>query len=263
MSTPSVTETPAPRILVCGHSHCGALHLGRNVLLRRNRKIDYDFIGLAPGGHLPQAQDYWARIVERAPGAHVVLVWNGNEHNARFMLEPKPPIRIAVDDGSDPDPGDTGVYVPAEAVRELFRDTMEDMSARIGSILRAGPASLICTDPPPPMPDGEALRSRILQEQHFVDAAARRGVDAATIPITAFGVRHALRGIIGDLRRETCAALGVTLVPAPAAAQDQAGALLPEYWTEDATHANAAYGELLWKSVLALADPGMTGTQTP
>jgi hypothetical protein len=246
----AATSRPGTRIVVCGHSHCSCLHFSVDRALAEAKDIEYLFQGLAPPEATPEGEAYWSGVVALAAASRVVLSWNGNEHNSQFLLEATPPFRVAHE--TFPDMNMTGDirFVPVEAVRALYGPGIDDMSRRIAAIQAAGPESLFCLEPPPPLPDGEALRSRILREQLFMDVAARRGLDLATMPLTRFEVRASLRAVICDLRREACARLGATLVPAPAASMDEQGALLEQYWSQDATHANAAYGELVWKSLL-------------
>ncbi len=246
----AVTGRPSTRILVCGHSHCSSLHFSRECALAGAKDIEYFFPGLAPPETTSEGDAYWSGIVDLAPASRVVLSWNGNEHNALFLLEATPPFRIAHEAVPDMDPSDDVQFVPVEAVRALYGPGIEDMSCRIAAIQAAGPESLLCLEPPPPLPDGEALRSRVLREKLFADVAARQGLDLAKMPLTRFKVRASLRAVICDLRREACARLGATLVPAPAASMDEHGALLEHYWSQDATHANTAYGELVWESLM-------------
>jgi hypothetical protein len=58
-------------------------------------------------------------------------------------------------------------------------------------------------------------------------------------------LRYKLWRAQSSLLRAFCAELGIVFVPAPIGAQDAEGLLSEPYWGDDATHANAAYGELV------------------
>jgi hypothetical protein len=55
-----------------------------------------------------------------------------------------------------------------------------------------------------------------------------------------------------DVLRRLTEEWDVQLLPPPAQALDAQGYLAPAYYADDATHANAAYGELLIEQVTGL-----------
>ncbi len=62
-------------------------------------------------------------------------------------------------------------------------------------------------------------------------------------------------GLIQDLLAEFAVRGGAEFIPVPESALDSDGYLAPAYEGVDVTHANEAYGALMWSSIAAHLDP--------
>jgi hypothetical protein len=78
-------------IIIAGSSHAACLGVPLTVEPESGPllKIDSDFEAVT--GNFPRDDEYWERTVQFAEGRAVVVVWNGNQHYGRFLLQENPP----------------------------------------------------------------------------------------------------------------------------------------------------------------------------
>jgi SAM-dependent methyltransferase len=194
----------------------------------------------ADGARQDPDDDYWDIACGLPGGTMVAVVWNGNQHNASFLLTPTMAFTLA----SVPEA--PGVVVPVELVRSFFRPTfegLEQLLGRIGDSLR-----VIVAGTPPPKSDA------IVRENMEIEPVLRKlivdgGFRPATAPLTPGPLRVALWQIVQDLLRDIAAAHGAFFVPVPPEAIAEDGHLRDELSAQDATHANERYGALMLRAI--------------
>ena len=89
---------------------------------------------------------------------------------------------------------------------------------------------------PPPKRDSDFIRR--YHETRFKNEIAELGVSPPELRMKLWRMQD-------RLTREFCEELGIIPMEPIAAALDADGYLLPEYYAQDATHANRTYGMLL------------------
>ena len=230
------------QVLVCGHSHAGSvlfakLHGYGSDSSQNDISIVYtsDLNQGAPGD-----KEYWDFVAELSAGKHVVIVWNGNQHNANFMFQTEPKFTMlgATDNSSE----QGAVSISRSMIKDFFKPSFEELSEIIPSLSNS--ASITLMNGPAPKPVTH-IKSCILQEKYFTDIAESLGVDIGDLVITSDSLRLKLWNVLAELLADSAQKLGANFLGAPAVSRDTFGMLLPEFWASDVTHANSKYGILL------------------
>jgi hypothetical protein len=237
---------PEAEIVACGHSHARSL-------LQALEAGDGPFgltaaVAFTEDREPPTAEDYWDYVAELVIGRTVAIVWNGNQHNSAFLLRQQPPFRVYDPEGTEPG-AEEGAWLPRGLFRELWLPTMDGLSVLLDRIGAICSPVVVCT--PPPKPDS-LVRSALATEPLFLEQSAELGYDAGDPQIAPEAVRVALWRLLRDLLAETAAAAGAPFVPVPPEAVTPDGLLRAEYSDPDVTHANSAYGRLVWSQLADL-----------
>ena len=243
-----------PQILAGGHSHVysmlAALDQGRGPAeYRAAVAYSADLAGGPPGD-----PHYWDLLAKVGAGRRVVIVWNGNQHNAGFLLSPDPPFRVfspLAEAGPE-----EGAWVAQEVLREYWRPTFSELTDVLKSLVPVARVGVVGT--PPPKSD-LVVRQSLAQEIFFLDRARELGVDVADLRITPQAVRLAMWHVIQDALEEIATEVGAAFIPVPTTAVDGDGTLSAEFCAPDATHANVNYGALMWKTISTSSLAGIRG----
>lgn len=205
-------------------------------------------LGIAGLGGGPKDDAYFALAQRLAATRHLAVVWNGNQHNADFLLAPDPLLDFVPRSLPDCALEPRADLVPEAAVRAHFAPSMERLEAFIVACGRP-PGRLRCImGTPPPLFDTELIRRRLRHEPLFAARAKAMGGDLATMPITPGPIRRKLWLVLQELMAEIADRAGAVFIPAPGGCMDEHGCLRPDFSMGDVTHASLGYG------ILALAD---------
>jgi hypothetical protein len=250
-----MTAAPSPypevsksrRLILAGHSHLVAI-AGPNVFtgpsgLVSGRRGDGT---LVMGG--PPDWAYWDALTEVAAGADVGVIWGGNEHNICFFFEAGPRFDFLSTHVPKMDP--SAQILPKAAIRQRFQQSMTDLGVALERLAMAGANRVALIGTPPPKGDNEALRAFAQLEDFFVEAATSIGQAVETLPITDPHVRLKLWYLLQEMQAEQARARGAMYIPVPKEVQDAEGFLKREFWLADVTHANEAYGDLMYETVV-------------
>ena len=229
-------------ILVCGHSHAASILEASTLPELQTRSVpaisvcySADWVAGPPGD-----KEYWDFVAELSPGKHVVIVWNGNQHNANFMFQTEPKFTMlgATDNSSE----QGAVPISRAMIKDFFKPSFEELSEIVPTLSNAVSITLMNGPAPKPLTH---IQSCILQDKYFTDIAESHGVDIGDLVITSDSLRLELWYVLAELLAIRANELGAVYLSAPAVSRDALGMLLPEYWASDVTHANSNYGLLL------------------
>jgi hypothetical protein len=238
------------QILVCGQSHAACILEASNLpevktgsAIAISVCYSADLYTAGPPGD----REYWDFVIELSRGKHVVIVWNGNQHNANFIFQTEPKFTMVgvTDDSCNQE----SVPIPRAMIRDIFKPSFEELSEIIPSLSNAASITLMNGPAPKPLTH---IQSSILQEKYFTDMANSLGVDIGDLVITSDSLRLELWNVLAGLLANSAQKLGANFLGAPALSRDAFGMLLPEYWTPDVTHANSKYGLLLIEEIRKL-----------
>jgi hypothetical protein len=233
---PLLRGFPDPEMVVLGHSHV----LSMEWALSAGDGPSFP----AAVGHNLNDDARWDAVVEHVAGLTVAIMWNGNQHNAHFLLEPDPPFRVF--DPLTGDQGGVGRWVPREAVHELFEPTFAGLDRALRRLTAVAQVVLVGTPPPK---SHEAVLAGLERETLFAQRARELGIAPADLRVTHGPLRVSLWRIIQEMLGDRAETFGVDFIPVPGSAMSPDGYLQPELSVPDATHANARYGALVWRSL--------------
>lgn len=240
---PYVLEGSAnPAVVMGGHSHILAplmgIHAGALVDIGMEAAVLHsDDRSLWPNITV----DYWIALRDEEHSDIAVVCWNGNQHNALFMLDVAPRFTLA---GVLANQGRN--TVPRQMLRQLWQQDASSLAEAV-KILKTKKKVLVIGTPPPN--HARYIHNFLQADPFFNSRAGELGIDIASVEITPDEVRLELWHIIQSELQRVSAATGVSFVPAPPSAMDGDGFLLADLAAPDATHTNDKYGALVWRTV--------------
>ena len=96
------------QIVVCGHSHVVSIleaTINSKTILAGETKISLCYSTNWASWQLPGGHEYWDLVAKSGRRKNIVIVWQGNQHNADFMFQSEPAFTIA---GLEDDPNQRG-----------------------------------------------------------------------------------------------------------------------------------------------------------
>ena len=248
MTTPSPIHREVPlmseqKIIIAGHSHIVALLGGCEEEVLSPVEGWDRFFGLH--GPWPRTEHYWESLNRYAPGNSIALLWRGNEHNELFIFEQSPRFDFVPKQLQELPVADDAVIVPSALVQDRLRYTLNSLHDVLVAARQHTDCRIGVVGTPPPKGDSDFLYRFV--EQEFAPVLKHFGIQASDIRLTAPIIRLKLWHVLQALYKEQAEQDDVEFLPVPEAVKDQTGFLKPEFWAEDVTHANSAYGQIMLK----------------
>ncbi len=183
------------------------------------------------------------RLLAEAGGKALLFsTLGGNQFNVFGMMQHPVPWDFIEPDVPEAPLDRRAMLIPVAVLEQQFQKFVR--GGRDGSqLLRMKAACsgrVIHLLPPPPKEDGEFVKRTA--ETHF------RERDIAQYGVSPAPLRLKLWHLQARLTRLFAAENGIEVMTVPVAATTHEGYLAREYYGRDATHANAAYGELVLRS---------------
>jgi hypothetical protein len=239
------------KILVFGESHTEALKIAHKQRAASFGNTDIRllrFSGVKGGIEIGDLSlDAATSIVaESAPDDLIASTIGGNQHQAFGLVQHPVAFDLIEPEAASPHDSQSRVLIPYRTMWAAFERALRKGDVRLLTTLReaAGRPIYHLSSPPP-----KESAAHILQrsERCFRDAGlATKGVTPAPIRLKLWRLQCAVL-------RSLCIESDVRLLPPPEGTQTPEGFLKPEYYTNDATHANGAYGELALRQLEAVA----------
>jgi hypothetical protein len=236
------------RLVMAGHSHIFAM--GVPGAYRGDPRLteltcaDISYITRLEAWIGRRTAEYWDGVVEAARGKTALLLWNGNQHHAEFLLAPDPMFDVVVAEDDTVE----GHVVPKGLVKQLFRPGFGDIATVIERLKGVG-ARVVLLGTPAPKADAAFFEKMLRSSDYLKDMAKQRGFDLEKARVTPGRLRFKLWRIVQEMTQEYAQAGAVEFIPVPQASLDADG-LKRQYWENDITHANRAYGELMMRHVM-------------
>ncbi|MEO0635849.1 MAG: hypothetical protein AAFY73_04315 [Pseudomonadota bacterium] len=184
-------------------------------------------------------------------------VFGGNHHQVLTLIGHERPYDVYMPEFS---------HVPLETDAEILSRSYVEQTLLefvigpyrdISIFLRAFPKfEFWHIQSPPPIGDDTFVRSNI--DSWFVEQMKLN----SDFPLTPRYVRQKVWQIHSDLYHREGQANGFELLPCPAGTRDAEGFLKPEFYSNDATHANPAYGELVLQQMEQIAKANIDSFKT-
>lgn len=239
-----------PLPLIAGHSHVAALGVPlksangdcHTTSLSRSGASAAAFEGLT--GPWPRRGEYWREVYALGKARTVALVWEGNQYHAFAMFEASPPIDFVLAEEPAIAVNEDACIVAELALRARLSKSLAGLHHVLGTMKKRGARTPVLVGTPPPIGDNDAIRGLLQRAPFFKKLAASTGLDIETAPLAPAMLRYKLWRLVQRMTREVGAAYGVPFHPVPRAVHDENGFLRSDLW-QDASHANAHYGDLL------------------
>lgn len=237
------------RVIVAGQSHANTLFGGKHRDFEAPTLIklepDLEIYGLFSAS--PRPKTYWEMLQREAEDSVVVLIWGGNDHNAKFLFETTPPFDFVRADSEFVD--QTAPLVPLSLVQRIFAIQPHYAECReVLAVLKgARGCRLMLMETVPPKGDDAELRRFLAVE--FRQLMAERGVSAETAQLTKPEIRLKLWRCYRDTYKNLAQELGVAFLGLPSWTFDERGFLDREHWQTDVTHASVEYGAKLRRHI--------------
>lgn len=185
-----------------------------------------------------------ALVRELEPDDVVISLMGGNQHQILGLVQHQVPFDLFVD-AADARPPAGIECIPRQALRDIFGMALRGKDwTRLSRIKEGARCPVFHMVPPPPKEDAAHIGRR--HETAFVAGILDRGISPAPLRLKLWQLQ-------GDVLRELGAETGIGILPPPEGSQTAAGFLKPEYYADDATHGNAAYGALVLEVAARLA----------
>ena len=234
-----------PSIVLGGHSHAismldsvdhaPAQELRAAVLAPRQRSNQF-----------LSDPDYVEAFAQSTKGKVAVVVWDGNQHIASFLIDSDPPFQVFQKGVVDAAHNPGRIWVSEEMLRARWRgdaawttDALEKLLHR----LVASSDRVVLLGTPPPKSE-RLIRVALGGDVYFSALLEKDSRRPADVPITPGPVRVALWRVIQSVYREAADDAGALFVPVPASVMDEDGFLLEIL--ADTSHTNSDYGAAMW-----------------
>ena len=240
------------RIFIIGDSHTDAL---KRVLKLREANSDakldivaYRYSKMKNGAEIGDLSTEQAeKMVSELTNADLLIsTTGGNQHQMLGLVRHPVLFDFHIPGEYATSLLDGAEAIPYGALWEVFERGLRGKDGeRLLRLRAAAGCPVIHLAPPPPKED----ESHILRR--FETAFAEKGI--AEFGVTPASVRLKLWQLQVRVLASLCAEWNIQLLPPPAGTQTPDGYLKPEFYANDATHANEAYGELVLRQLEALS----------
>jgi hypothetical protein len=235
------------QIVVCGHSHAGSLLFAKlNGYEETGSQSDISIFytsDLSQGA--PGDNEYWNFVADLSQGKHVVIAWNGNQHNVNFMFQTEPKFTMLGVKANSYD--HEAVPIPRSMIKSFFKPSFDELTEIIPSLSNSKSITLL--NGPAPKPSTH-IQKCIAQETYFADIAKSLGVVVDDLVVASDSLRLELWTLISEMLESYAHSMGVNFLSAPIHSLDTTGLLLEKYWVADTTHANESYGILQMERII-------------
>lgn len=234
-----------PRVVAAGHSHIlsllGGIHSSAE-LQQQPLAVQYSMDRkLWPN----IGEGYWQNLQTLPSVETVVICWNGNQHNAQFLLESEPAITVHQDFVSAEK--NKNLVIPLSMFDELWLPDFKALERVMRIVSLTKKVVLIGT--PPPKSENE-IRNNLRNDEFFLASLANADIKIDHAPITSDGFRFVLWKRIQQNLERISRVVGVPFIHVPPEVFDNGMTLKSEFSAPDASHANHLFGQAMWKATL-------------
>ena len=252
-------------LLGIGHSHLIALRLAamHRKQIGANNKSELSDIMLQKEEYQPILRQGWegfieplASAIEKAILGHDAeiagkkpdLVFSsigGNEHFVFGLLQQEIPYDFVLKNEPKLPVIVTENTIAYETIKEILCRRMKGQLCAL-ALLKEQCASLYHIESPPPIFDTKHILAHL--DKEFRLKVEKRRKDSQLVHLDESVVappylRYKLWRLQSEIFKEACEQMEISFIPAPANTMDENGFLKQQYWFNDATHGNVAYGE--------------------
>lgn len=231
---------PDSEILVAGHSHTFAMFMAINQ--DQSQKITSAVITHADFDNQVQPDNsYWDFVAKVSKMRKLALSWNGNQHNLLFLLDAGWKFNsIGLNLGKN------YPFVTLKRIAALFDKTFNELEQVLGKFHKSTKVCLLGTPPPKPI---DFLKKYLDKDDFFVQQARLLGLNQKNLKISSDEIRLFMWKLNKELMENLATKYGLGFIPAPKEATQSNGLLAEIFSSDDLTHANPEYGQLMLEKI--------------
>lgn len=229
----------SPKAVILGHSHSYSMFLS----IKYNTDFSNKFAILTQANfdkHLPLNDAYWDFAVELSKKNKVIIFWNGNQHNINFLIETNSKFAAFGLNSNVEYP-----VVPISQIEALFSPTFIELESVLSKFSKK-PNVIIAGTPAPKSKDFLDKRLAASISEPYIDQIkSDLNLKSDALKASSDELRSFMWQINQSLLKQVAIKTGLTYFPAPKESINSQGILAPHYYTDDLTHANQDYGDLI------------------
>ena len=235
-----------PRILLFGDSHSHAVQRAIEKRQGKGERVPlsaYRLLKEKNGRQIGDLsfEDFLSMIGRLGPRDIVLSMVGGNQHAVFSTIQHPQPFDF-FDRAQNPVAKSSVEIVPYRALEAIFGRGLRKGDGKSLEALRAATAArVVHIIPPPPKRDNNHI------EQHHETLFAAN--DLAKLGVSPPALRLKFWNLQTHILETLCAELGIEVMMPPRRTVDEAGFLRPEFYAQDATHANWHYGERVLREI--------------
>jgi len=240
------------KTVIAGHSHSAAIS---RALVKASTEVQRQArnIALAQGmGGLrggPARPGYWDMLRDLAQTRSIAVVWNGNQHNADFLLASDQPLDLLPRGYPDQSVLPNTRLVAETVIREHFRPSLEPLRQLLAEAPSHRKLKRLLVGTPAPLFDDGEIRKRLSKEPLFAEKAAAMGINIGQVEITPATVRRKLWFVIQTMMAEIAEEGRWQFVPVAPETMDERGYLRSDLAGDDVTHASIEFGTMMVRQI--------------
>lgn len=243
-------------VILTGHSHViafGVPPLPKDKSVERSIEFlsseSVDFYATVERWDGTRSSDYWRHTAEESNGKAVAIFWQGNQYNSDFLFHRGQQFDIALNGAAVKDIIKEFQLVPVSVVKSHLTPAFDGLDDAIEILKDGGVSNIIIIETPPPKSDPAFMIPHLISSKAFNGIAAKYGVEITEESITLASVRQKLWRITQDISLSLAKHHNISYLPLPKDVLESDGTLKSEYWANDVTHANTAYGSRIKKHI--------------
>jgi hypothetical protein len=241
------------KAVIAGHSHSAAISRALVAKATTAVQLEARHIALALGiGGLrggPGTTAYWDILENLARTRSIAIVWNGNQHNADFLLTSGQPLDFVPRGYPDPSVLPKTRLVAEAAIREHIRPSLDPLRQLLAKMPAHNGLKRLLVGTPAPLFDNDEIRRRLGREPLFREKVAAMGLDIGQVEITPPTVLRKLWFVIQTMMAEIAEEGGWQFVPVAPETMDGRGYLRLDLSADDVTHANIEFGSMMVRQI--------------
>lgn len=241
----SPVQSESPRILLFGDSHSHAVQRAIEKRTGKGKPVHITAFRLAKlknGKKLGDMalEEFLKLAAELSPRDVVLSMIGGNQHAVFSTIQHPQAYDFFAPEGAAPD-GQTEI-IPYRVVADVFEHGLRKGDGKSLEALReATRAHVIHVIPPPPKADNAFI------EQNHETLFAQNNLEEHGVSPPALRMKY--WKLQTRILAQICEELRIEVMMPPSVTVGTDGFLRPEFYAQDATHANYQYGEKLMREV--------------
>ncbi|MGG5820736.1 hypothetical protein [Falsiroseomonas sp. HW251] len=243
---------PIPEVILAGDSHMFSLGVPNAcaedpATLLTVTEGAVRFVSPADPWRGSRGWGYWQAVAAQVEGRFLAIGWNGNQHQAGFLIARGRPFDFVCPGAGTETIDPNAELVPLSVIRAFFRPSLTGLHKVAALATKAQRVLVLGT--PAPKRDDDFVLAQVRRSDFFVQRARDAGLDPASMRLTPPAVRQKLWTVLQQEMATAAEQAGALFIPCPAETLEPDGTLVRDCWAQDATHANARWGDAMRRCI--------------